>query len=433
MSQEALHHPDAAAPESRDPAAAPFAWSGGANAAGSPAAGSPAAESPAARFAAVQAARNPLLEAARPLLRALADMPDGLDRDGIQQLRRLLEQEVRMFQRLCEQANIRRDHMLGARYCLCTALDEAAMQTSWARTGDGSLGAWISDGLATTFHEDRQGGDKVYLLIGRLMNAPHEHLDLLEVAYRLLSLGFEGRYRYEADGQRKHETVRQRIYNALAAQRGPVSVALSPHWQPGARGKRLSFRDFPVWITVAALSLILLALFGYFKYTLSTRAADLQKEIAELGRMTPPAAAPTLRLKNLLANEIASGLVQVDENDHRSTLVFRSDAMFPPGAAAVNPAMAPLIATIAREIARVPGKVTVLGYTDKQPVRNGAFASNAALSEERATQVMQMLQAAGVPPGRLEALGKGEAEPVGDNGTVSGRALNRRVDITVEH
>ena len=423
MTSEAVHRPEPSGPEPRDPATLPFAPRG--------ALPVPDAEPPAARLAAIQHAQNPLLEASRPLLRALADMPDQLDRDGIRQLRALLEQEVRLFQRYCEQANLRRDHMLGARYCLCTALDEAAMQTAWARSGDGSLGAWISEGLATAFHEDRQGGDKVYLLIGRLMNSPQEHLDLLEVVYRVLSLGFEGRYRYEADGQRKHEAVRQRLHNEIASQRGPVSVALSPHWQSGGGGKRLSFYDFPVWITAVVASLLLLGAFGYFKYVLLARGADVQRQIAAIGQLTPPPAPPALRLAALLRNEIAAGTVSVYEDPRVSSVTFRGDAMFSPGKAAVNAAMGPLVAKIAAEIAKVPGKVTVLGYTDDVPTRGSSFASNDALSEERATQVMQMLQGGGVPANRLEALGKGAADPIGDNRTAPGRALNRRVEISV--
>jgi type VI secretion system protein ImpK len=93
--------------------------------------------------------------------------------------------------------------------------------------------------------------------------------------------------------------------------------------------------------------------------------------------------------------------------------------------------MAPLIAKIAGEIAKMPGKVTVRGYTDNVPISSRQFASYDALSEERAAQVMQMLQEAGVPAGRLEALGKGDSEQVADNGTVHGGAQNRRVQIGV--
>lgn len=383
------------------------------------------------RLAAVRSAPNPLLEASRVLLRAQADMPDQLASNRtIARLRSLLEQELRVFQKLCEQANIRRDHMIGARYCLCTALDEAAMQTEWGKGGASGM-EWIRTGMATVFHEDRHGGVKVYLLIGRLMEDAHEHLNLLEVIYRILSLGFEGRYRDAADGKRKHDAIRQRLYNEIASQREPVPVTLSPHWQSDAKGKRPSFYDFPVWITVTFLSVILLGIFGWFKYDLMSRSAVVQTQIAEIGRMTPPPAPPQLHLKQLLKDEIAAGTVSVDEDARHSAVTFRGDAMFPPGGVTIKSAMAPLVEKIAGEIVKVPGKVTVLGYTDNLPIRSRQFPSNEALSEERATQVMQMLQAAGVPANRLEVVGKGDADPIGDNRTAQGRAQNRRVEIVV--
>jgi len=384
------------------------------------------------RLTSVLKADNPLLEAARPLLRALADMPDHLEADAIGPFRSMLEQEIRRFQKLCEQANIRRDHMLGARYCLCTALDEAAMQTAWAKEGTGSLGAWITDGLATTFHEDRQGGDKIYLLIGRLMSEPQEHLDLLEVIYRILCLGFEGRYRFEVDGRRKHENVRQRLYTEITAQRRSVQPALSPHWHTQASRRRFAIWDIPVWLTATVLAVIAFVLFAWFHYQLSTQDETVRRLISEIAHLMPPPLAPELHLKDLLHNEIAAGTVSVDEDGHRSTVTFRGDDMFPAGKETVQPAMAPLLARIATEIVKVPGKVTVTGYTDNRPVHGPQFTSNQALSEERAAQVMQMLQAAGLPAKRLEAVGKGDADPVADNRTPAGRARNRRVAISVE-
>ena len=382
------------------------------------------------RLSAVERATNPLLEAARPLLRAQADMPEYLEADAIPELRSLLEHEIRTFQKLCEQTNIRRDHMLGASYCLCTALDEAAMQTTWGKASDSGV-EWITTGLASTFHEDRKGGDKIYLLIGRLMTEPKEHIDLLEVIYRILSLGFLGRYRFETDGHRKHDTVRQRLYTEITAQRGPVPAALSPHWEGDTRGRSRPFYDFPVWITAVLLSLILLAMFGYAKYDLMTRSAAVEKQISEISRITPPRAPPALHLKELLKDEIAAGKVSVDEDDHHSAVTFHGDDMFIAGKATVNSSMQPLINKIAAEVVKVPGKVSVIGHTDNTPIRSRTFDSNQALSEERATQVMQLLQDAGVPANRLEVIGKGDAAPIADNKTFQGRAQNRRVEINV--
>lgn len=175
----------------------------------------------------------------------------------------------------------------------------------------------------------------------------------------------------------------------------------------------------------------MLGLFGWFKYHLLSEGASLGTRIIEIGRMTPPPAPRVPRLRELLANEIAAGMVSVDEDAQHSTVTFRGDAMFAPGGTAVNATMTPLIAKIAGEVTRVPGRVTVTGYTDNLPIRSRRYASNDALSLERATQVVHQLQAAGVPAGRLEAVGRGASSPLGDNRTASGRALNRRVEIAV--
>ncbi|WP_241018275.1 type VI secretion system protein TssL, long form [Paraburkholderia sp. Tr-20389] len=389
----------------------------------------PSGEQHATRLHAVQEARNPLLEAARPLLRALAEMPDTLDTTEINALHRLLEEEMRNFQRLCEQANVRREHMFGARYCLCTALDEAAMQTPWGQRETGV--EWISRGLATEFHEDRHGGDKIYLLIGRLMSHPHEHLDLIEVIYRILSLGFMGRYRHEADGARKHDAIRQRLHAEIRSQRGIAAFALSPHAGSDVGKKRLSFYDFPVWITFVVLGVILAALFAWFKYQLLDRGAVIENQIIEIGSQTPPLAPRLPHLKELLRNEIAAGTVNVDEDSHHSAVTFRGDSMFAPGGFEVNASMVPIIRKVANEVAKTPGKVTVTGYTDNVPIRSRQFPSNDALSLARSTQVKQMLREDGVAAARLEAIGKGQSEPIGDNATLQGRAKNRRVEINV--
>lgn len=386
------------------------------------------------RLEKVRQASNPLLEAARVLLRAQSDMdrmPIATE-TSMQSLRDTLTGEVHVFDRLCLRANIRADHATGARYCLCTALDEVAMQSPWAKQ-NGLSASWAAHTLTNTFGMDGQGGDKIYLLAARLLQEPNEHHDLLEVIYRIMSLGFEGRYRLITDGPRRHDAIRQQIYNAITAGREPVPIALSPHGQASIPPRRVSFWAIPVWMTAGICALILLCLFGYFKYRLASQAADVQRQIDAISHLAPPAAPPELHLKELLKDEIAAGTVSVDEDAQHSAVTFRGDAMFGPGGVAVRSTMGPLIAKIAQEIVKVPGKVTVLGYTDNIPVHSRQFVSNQALSEERAKQIVQMLQTAGVPANRLEAVGKGDADPVSSNATSQGRAQNRRVEIMVAH
>jgi len=71
-------------------------------------------------------------------------------------------------------------------------------------------------------------------------------------------------------------------------------------------------------------------------------------------------------------------------------------------------------------------KVEVVGYTDSQ----GSDAYNLKLSQKRADAVKKYLVDKGhVKADMITAVGKGEADPVGDNKTKEGRFQNRRVEI----
>jgi len=74
------------------------------------------------------------------------------------------------------------------------------------------------------------------------------------------------------------------------------------------------------------------------------------------------------------------------------------------------------------------GRVTIEGHTDAV----GGDAYNRDLSQRRAESVVAWLAVNGVDRARLTPVGKGEAEPVADNATADGRALNRRVEVRRE-
>ena len=81
------------------------------------------------------------------------------------------------------------------------------------------------------------------------------------------------------------------------------------------------------------------------------------------------------------------------------------------------------------EILREHPKMTirVTGHTDFI----GSEEYNKQLSHKRAESVMNYLLSNGIARWRLAAKGAGESEPIADNNTDKGRALNRRVEFTV--
>lgn len=380
------------------------------------------------RLAEISAAINPLLAAARPLLCALAEMPNKLEAAFVEPYRTLLVREVQLYQALCDQANLRREHVLAVRYCLCTALDEAANNTSWGRHG-----VWAGKSLLVTFHGESEGGIKLFQIIGRLATSFQEHSNVLEVLYHLLGLGFEGRYSVQPDGHKQLDTIRQQLLTQLSQRRDPVIPALSPDFQGAMGGRSRRMRRVPVWLSAGIMMLVMLTLFGLYSHRMDVRTATVQQNIDAIGKELPPPPSPVpkLRLKSLLANEIARGLLTVDEDDQKSRIIFSGDAMFVPGQKTVNDALRPVINKAAREIARVGGAVTVTGHTDSQPIHSAEFRSNQVLSEKRAAEVAALLNSSGVPLDRVHVVGKGDTVPIADNGSIAGRAKNRRVEILV--
>ena len=69
--------------------------------------------------------------------------------------------------------------------------------------------------------------------------------------------------------------------------------------------------------------------------------------------------------------------------------------------------------------------VEVTGHTDS----TGSAAYNQTLSEQRAATVATYLNTRGIDRQRILAFGRGLTQPVADNATAEGRALNRRVEI----
>jgi len=71
--------------------------------------------------------------------------------------------------------------------------------------------------------------------------------------------------------------------------------------------------------------------------------------------------------------------------------------------------------------------IVVAGHTDS----DGSEAYNMDLSKRRAQAVVDILAANGVPSESIQAHGYGEAQPVASNETAEGKALNRRVELSI--
>lgn len=158
-------------------------------------------------------------------------------------------------------------------------------------------------------------------------------------------------------------------------------------------------------------------------------ATELQNNNFTLGLNyyfgSPPAPAPVAMREEPKPAPVAAPkeVVKTIFTDKPVTI---EGANFDTGSAVLKPSAHAKLNEVVDFAVKYPdADLAITGYTDSR----GSDAMNQALSEKRAEAVKAYLIENGVASDRITTRGEGEANPIGDNETAQGRAMNRRVEI----
>ena len=142
----------------------------------------------------------------------------------------------------------------------------------------------------------------------------------------------------------------------------------------------------------------------------------------------------TEELTVALKEQIDQGLIEVEQREGKVFVTVGSGGAFPSGTADLTEEAQRIIDRIALSAMSPDSSIKVTGHTDDVPISNGQFRDNWDLGAGRAASVVQAIQNTGLVAGdRLEAVSKGEMEPVADNTTAAGREKNRRIEIEISY
>ena len=142
----------------------------------------------------------------------------------------------------------------------------------------------------------------------------------------------------------------------------------------------------------------------------------------------------TEELTVALKEQIDQGLIEVEQREGKVFVTVGSGGAFPSGTADLTEEAQRIIDRIALSAMSPDSSIKVTGHTDDVPISNGQFRDNWDLGAGRAASVVQAIQNTGLIAGdRLEAVSKGEMEPVADNTTAAGREQNRRIEIEISY
>lgn len=170
-----------------------------------------------------KAGLNPLADACSTIFSIIGKLKQLKTLRQPASVQKELIQEINSFQSVIKSHGYNAEYIAVCRYILCAFLDDIIANTAWG--GDGH---WENYALLNAFHQDINHHDKFFVLIERSIKEPALYIDLMELIYICLSLGYKGQYRSTEHNQYQLEQITNNLYKHIRAYRGNYSKTLSP-------------------------------------------------------------------------------------------------------------------------------------------------------------------------------------------------------------
>ena len=226
---------------------------------------------------------NPLVNAASTLIAVFEKTRHTARHPDVGGLYKRLNHEIKVFEQNAKDEGIKPEIVLAARYLLCSALDEAVLHTPW-----GDQSAWGQRTLLSIYHGETSGGEKCFAILDRMLQAPAENVDMLELFYICLSLGFEGKYRLMDRGRDKIESLRDDLYRTIRNYRGDYERSLSLRWQGLGHVRKTLSHYVPVWVAASVFAILLFLAYGGFTYWMRSESNPVVAELDAISNGKSP-------------------------------------------------------------------------------------------------------------------------------------------------
>ena len=394
---------------------------------------------------------NALVNAFAPLLEFAPELESALPPENPEALRTRLLDELVRARDTAMAAGSSMERADQAAWVVAALLDDLALNTPW-----GGASAWPRQPLVVMLRGDVDAGTQFFTRLDELERHPNRDRELLELQYHCLALGFRGKYRVPGrSGDRSINAVRvaaARFLRDADAEGAP----LSPNWKGVIASDEPQRFIVPIWVMALGAVVIATAVHVGLSMGLSSQAVELSALVralpppsrADITRALPKLEEPppeAVTVDFALLPEFEAGApadlkkaLSGTESVSLARLVIQASnpELFQSSRATLTEGFEPLIGSIAKVILanqELIGKITVVGHTDSIPLqRSNPLSTNQRLSEERAATIAEMLVQNGIPQDRVHSEGRAATDPVADDSTREGRALNRRVEVLVE-
>lgn len=231
-----------------------------------------------------RAGLNPIVDAASYLFTVMGQLKASKAHRPLSKLQKELIHEINTFQESIKAHGYNTEYLLVCRYIICATLDDLVDATIW-----GGHGHWDDYSLLGAFNQDIRHEEKFFSIMERSVKEPDYYIDLMELMYLCLSMGYRGRYRSMEHDPSELEQITNSLYKHISAYRGSFSKTLSPTpvKSPKFAAKNFLRRPESHWTIFLVTACIIMSIFiglGYLMEMISNEAinkiTDIQTSIA---------------------------------------------------------------------------------------------------------------------------------------------------------
>ncbi|GAB4222663.1 MAG: type IVB secretion system protein IcmH/DotU [Gammaproteobacteria bacterium] len=149
------------------------------------------------------------------------------------------------------------------RYVLCATIDELLLK---------HYPEWERHQLANYFQSDTEGSERFFVILQRLSGDTQRHIELLELMYICLSLGFEGKY---ANDKATLDKTVDKLFDAICQQRGENVLQLHVQSQAPYIPQLPEVKPLSLSLFLGIAGTLLFSLYSGFSYMLGVRATPI--------------------------------------------------------------------------------------------------------------------------------------------------------------
>ncbi len=216
---------------------------------------------------------NPMIDAATPLLGMTQRLRDVTSLDNAEEVYKQVVNDMLAIEHILQTKGYESGAVISFRYILCTFIDELAMQHPWNTQNN-----WGTHSLLVRFHNESWGGERVFLLLERLMSEPKRYKDLLEFVYLCFCLGFRGRYKVGVGHVEEFNKLFRQLHDLITSMQGKSGQLIFSQGKSlkstYSLHKKISIKTLSIWL-IAGLAMIYLV----YSIKLSGQTQDIINQL----------------------------------------------------------------------------------------------------------------------------------------------------------